>query len=130
MTCSNAARTELLGVAPALTRPGGPGAVSEPVACAMADGTLHHSRADIAVSVAGIAGPGGSTPEKPVGLVYFGWATRNSESYADRRIFAGDRAAARLAATRHALHLLAREIELTSAVGRSTDRSDDLPVTV
>ena len=122
VTYSNAAKTELLGVAPALTGPGGPGAVSEPVARAMAEGALHHSRADIAVSVTGIAGPGGSTPEKPIGLVYFGWSTRDSQGGADHRIFPGDRAAVRLAATRHALHLLAREIERISS--RTLRRSE------
>ncbi len=115
VTYSNAAKADLLGVDPALTGPGGPGAVSEPVARAMAEGALHRSRADVAVSVTGIAGPGGGSAGKPVGLVHFGWAARggarNGAAGADRRIFAGGRAEIRAAATRHALALLAQAID-------------------
>lgn len=68
VTYSNAAKTELLGVSPDLIFQHG--AVSEPVARAMAEGALAHSAAGIAVSVTGIAGPGGGSPEKPVGLVH------------------------------------------------------------
>src|SRR6185503_18341011 len=63
---SNEAKTELLGVpAPLVAKHG---AVSQEVAAAMAEGALAHSRADAAISVTGIAGPGGGTPSKPVGL--------------------------------------------------------------
>ena len=111
VTYSNAAKADLLGVDPALTGPGGPGAVSEPVARAMAAGALRRSRADIAVSVTGIAGPGGGSAGKPVGLVHFGWAVRDGACGADRRIFPVDRPAVRAAATQHALALLAQAIE-------------------
>ena len=114
VTYSNAAKTELLGVDPALTGPGGPGAVSEPVARAMAAGVLDRSRADIAVSVTGIAGPGGGTAGKPVGLVHFGWTVRDGASGARRQVFPGDRAAVRAAATNHALALLAQAVEAAS----------------
>lgn len=74
VTYSNEAKTELLGVpAEMITEHG---AVSEDVACAMAEGALAHSRADIAVSVTGIAGPSGGTETKPVGLVWFAAAYR------------------------------------------------------
>lgn len=111
VTYSNAAKADLLGVDPALTGPGGPGAVSEPVARAMAEGALRQSRADIAVSVTGVAGPGGGTAEKPVGMVHFGWSARGGETGADRRIFAGGRGRIRNAAVQHALALLVRAIE-------------------
>ena len=110
VTYSNAAKTELLDVDPALTGPGGPGAVSEQVARAMAAGALRRSRADIAVSVTGIAGPGGATAGKPVGLVHFGWMVRDGASGARRQVFSGDRAAVRAAATNYALDLLARAV--------------------
>jgi nicotinamide-nucleotide amidase len=65
---SNRAKTELLGVPGALIQR--QGAVSEDVARAMAEGALKHSSSQLAISCTGIAGPGGATPEKPVGLVY------------------------------------------------------------
>ena len=73
VTYSNDAKVEMLGVdAGAIARHG---AVSEAVALAMADGALRASRADVAVAVTGIAGPGGGSPAKPVGSVCFAWAT-------------------------------------------------------
>ncbi len=74
VTYSNAAKTELLGVPAELIARHG--AVSEPVARAMADGALAASPADIAVAVTGVAGPGGGTPTKPEGLVHFACARR------------------------------------------------------
>ena len=68
VTYSNAAKQECLGVSAALLQQYG--AVSEPVARAMAEGALVHSRTDLAVSVTGVAGPGGGTEEKPVGTVW------------------------------------------------------------
>lgn len=70
------------------------GAVSTEVAEAMAKGTLDHSNAQIAVSVTGIAGPNGGTPEKPVGLVYIGIATWEAAK-THKHIFKGDRSAVR-----------------------------------
>jgi nicotinamide-nucleotide amidase len=88
VTYSNEAKTDMLGVAPALLA--AHGAVSEPVARAMAEGALARSPAQVAVAVTGIAGPGGATATKPVGLVHFGLArmgraTRHLERrYGDR----------------------------------------------
>jgi nicotinamide-nucleotide amidase len=74
VTYSNEAKNELLGVpAPLIASLG---AVSAEVAAAMASGALAHSRADVAISITGVAGPGGGSPEKPVGLVHFGCAVR------------------------------------------------------
>ncbi|MCI0570054.1 MAG: nicotinamide-nucleotide amidohydrolase family protein, partial [Myxococcaceae bacterium] len=74
VTYSNEAKTELLGVPGALLA--AHGAVSAEVAAALAEGALARSRADLAVSVTGIAGPGGGTPTKPVGLVFIATTRR------------------------------------------------------
>ena len=76
VTYSNEAKTELVGVPADLIA--AHGAVSEPVARAMAEGALAHSRAHVAVAITGIAGPGGATVAKPVGLVHFGLARRGA----------------------------------------------------
>ncbi len=104
VTYSNAAKTELLGVPAALIE--AHGAVSEAVARAMAEGTVARSPAALAVAVTGVAGPGGGTAAKPVGLVWFGLARRGRTSLAESRVFPGDRAAVRLATVRHAFALL------------------------
>ena len=97
---SNAAKTELLGVPAALiTRLG---AVSEPVARAMAEGALAHSHAQCAVAVTGIAGPTGGSADKPVGTVWFAWATPRGIS-SERQCFSGDRSTVRQATVIHAL---------------------------
>jgi nicotinamide-nucleotide amidase len=89
VTYSNEAKQELLGVkAVDIYREG---AVSESVAAAMADGAIEHSRADCAVSVSGIAGPSGGSPEKPVGTVCFGWAWPGGNLETETRLFTGDR---------------------------------------
>jgi nicotinamide-nucleotide amidase len=101
---SNEAKTELLGVpAELVTRHG---AVSAEVAAAMAEGALAHSHADAAVSVTGIAGPGGGTAAKPVGLVYIGCALRGDKPEVERHVFPGDRAAIRAASVERGLELL------------------------
>jgi nicotinamide-nucleotide amidase len=104
VTYSNAAKTELLGVPAPLIA--GHGAVSAEVAEAMALGALAHAPVAIAVSITGIAGPGGATPGKPVGLVYFGIARRGGTCRTERHVFAGDRAGIRHAAALRALELL------------------------
>jgi len=104
VTYSNAAKSELLGIAPELIA--AHGAVSAEVAEAMASGVLAHAPVDLAVSVTGIAGPGGATATKPVGLVYLGIARRGGACRAERQVFPGDRAAIRRAATARALDLL------------------------
>ena len=104
VTYANGAKTAMLGVDPALIASAG--AVSEAVARAMAAGALARSEADRVVAVTGIAGPGGGSPEKPVGLVWFGWAGRGAPGGALSRVFAGDRAAIRASAVEEALRLL------------------------
>ena len=74
VTYSNAAKQELLGVSPEILMRFG--AVSHETARAMAQGALNHSAADLVLSITGVAGPGGGSAEKPVGLVYFGLARR------------------------------------------------------
>jgi nicotinamide-nucleotide amidase len=105
VTYSNEAKTELIGVPAALIA--AHGAVSEPVARAMAKGALSGSKADVAVSVTGIAGPGGGTAQKPLGLVHLalaapGRATRHIE----RRYGERSRGEIRMAALQDALSLL------------------------
>lgn len=97
---SNAAKTELLGVDAALIAQHG--AVSEPVARAMAEGAVRHAHAQLAVAVTGVAGPGGGSAAKPVGTVWFGWALPGG-THTEMRRFDGDRAAVRAATVQHAL---------------------------
>lgn len=97
---SNAAKTELLGVDAQLIQQYG--AVSEPVARAMAQGALTHSHAQVSLAVTGVAGPSGGTAEKPVGTVWFGWAL-GDRIITDMQHFSGDRAAVRQATVQHAL---------------------------
>jgi nicotinamide-nucleotide amidase len=103
VTYSNAAKAELLGVDPVLIER--VGAVSQEVAAAMADGARARSRGHVAIAVTGIAGPDGGSPDKPVGLVWFGLAT-GAGTLTDREVFAGDRTEIRLQATERALRLL------------------------
>jgi nicotinamide-nucleotide amidase len=104
VTYSNDSKTELLGVPADLIDENG--AVSEPVAHAMAEGALARSRADIAVAVTGIAGPGGGSAEKPVGLVFIGTAKKGDRTIVQRHVFPGDRADIRQATVLRALELL------------------------
>ena len=104
VTYSNEAKSELLGVPASLIA--SHGAVSAEVAEAMAEGALGHAPVDLAVSVTGVAGPGGATATKPVGLVYFGIMRRGRACRCERQVFAGDRSAVRRAATARALALL------------------------
>ena len=93
ITYSDAAKQEMLGVSAAtLARHG---AVSEPTAREMAAGALARSRAQLAVAITGIAGPGGGSPEKPVGTVCFAWSRRDGALVAQTRRFAGDRESVR-----------------------------------
>lgn len=105
VTYSNAAKTEMLGVPEALLAQHG--AVSEPVAAAMAQGALQRSHANITASVTGIAGPSGATTGKPVGMVCFGFATAAGVNTTTKQ-FAGDRAAVRQQAVDYALAQLLR----------------------
>jgi nicotinamide-nucleotide amidase len=126
VTYSNAAKAQMLGVDAALISQHG--AVSEPVARAMAQGALQHAHAQVALAVTGVAGPGGGSADKPVGTVWFAWALPHSTpaSDADANLagvaakapaqspmlhsevmhFAGDRAAVRQATLQHSLRRL------------------------
>ncbi len=104
VTYSNAAKCELLGVDAALIE--AHGAVSEPVARAMAEGARTRSRAQAALAVTGVAGPGGGSADKPVGTVWFAWSLDGGATRAERRRFEGDRAAVRAAAVHFALQTL------------------------
>lgn len=107
VTYSNQAKTEMLGVDPALI--GRDGAVSEAVVRLMAEGALDRSAASVAVAVTGVAGPGGGSADKPVGLVWLGLARNGRPTVAERHVFSGDRAAVRAATVACALRLLTRE---------------------
>lgn len=109
VTYSNEAKIDLLGVAPATIAKSG--AVSQAVARAMAKGALARSRADIAVAVTGIAGPGGGSAQKPVGLVCFGLASTAGTLRVEQRVFSGgDRDFVRTRALETALQFLLAEL--------------------
>lgn len=105
---SNSAKTALLDVPPQLLRDHG--AVSEPVAAAMAEGAARRAGAEIALSVSGIAGPGGGTAEKPVGTVCFGWCLPKG-TVTERQVFSGDRSAVREQTIVHSLEKLHRLLQ-------------------
>ena len=100
VTYSNAAKTQMLGVDAQLIATHG--AVSEPVARAMAQGALQHSAAQVALAITGVAGPGGGTDAKPVGMVWFGFAGPWGV-HSEVQHFGGERAAVRQAAALHTL---------------------------
>ncbi|MFH1493324.1 MAG: nicotinamide-nucleotide amidase [Pseudomonadota bacterium] len=101
ITYTNASKQEMLGVqAETLAQHG---AVSEETVREMAAGVLRHSQAHISLSISGIAGPTGGSPDKPVGTVCFAWCIKNGPLKSERRIFAGDRHAVRQQAVSHAL---------------------------
>jgi nicotinamide-nucleotide amidase len=103
VTYSNEAKAEMLAVPAALIEQHG--AVSEPVARAMAQGAVARSHAQVALAVTGVAGPTGGTPTKPVGTVWFGWSVAG-QTHSECQHFAGDRAAVRAATVRYALQRL------------------------
>lgn len=103
ITYTNASKHEMLGVDTALIE--AHGAVSAQVAGAMAEGARAQSKAGIALSVTGIAGPGGGTETKPVGLVYIGVARAGGKVQVEEYHFPGDRQAVRLAAVKTAIAL-------------------------
>ena len=100
VTYSNEAKTESLGIDPALLQ--AHGAVSEVVARAMAFGALRHSHAQVSVAVTGIAGPTGGSADKPVGTVWFGFSV-DGRLHSETARFDGDRQAVRQATVAHAL---------------------------
>ena len=120
---SNAAKTEMLGVPEEVLAQHG--AVSGPAARAMAQGALRRSRAQVAVAITGIAGPGGGGADKPVGTVWFAWAIEGKEPLTERRLLAGDREAIRRQSVAIALEGLIRIIsnpQMNADEGRSNNK--------
>ena len=124
---SNHAKTTLLGVDAGLIQQHG--AVSEPVARAMAAGVLASLPAQLVVAVTGVAGPGGGSADKPVGTVWLAWAWRGQDgaSHTDALLqrFDGDRAAVRLATVACAVQGLLDRAELLGPATTSTNPSTD-----
>jgi nicotinamide-nucleotide amidase len=112
VTYSNAAKVEMLGVPETTLERHG--AVSEAVARAMAQGALANSRAGWAVAITGIAGPGGGSPQKPVGTVCFAWASKDGGCEAQTCCFSGDRATVREQSVRFALEGVIDRLDATS----------------
>ncbi len=109
VTYSNAAKVRMLGVTEDTLQ--AYGAVSEQTAGEMAAGTIKTTAVDLAVSISGIAGPGGGTPDKPVGTVCFGLASKHMPLQTYRMHFEGDRTDIRLAALDYALELLSSALD-------------------
>jgi nicotinamide-nucleotide amidase len=105
---SNDAKTQMLGVDAALIAQHG--AVSEPVARAMAFGAIRHSAAQVSVAVTGVAGPTGGSAAKPVGTVWFGFSVQGQLT-SELQCFGGDRAAVRLATVQHAVKRLVQLLQ-------------------
>lgn len=104
VTYSNQAKHEMIGVSDATLM--ACGAVSEPVVIEMAIGALKAARADFSIAVSGIAGPDGGSADKPVGTVWFGFASGDGHRVARRCCFSGDREAVRFQAVMYALETL------------------------
>jgi len=109
VTYSNKAKQEMLDVSKSTLEEYG--AVSEQVVAGMAEGALKKSDADISLSISGVAGPGGGTTEKPVGMVCFGWAKHQEKTKTDTVYFDGDRDLIRQQAVEYALKGLIKMIE-------------------
>ena len=108
ITYSNQSKTDMLGVrSDTIARFG---AVSEETAREMASGALAKSTADWAVSITGIAGPGGGSSDKPVGTVCFAWCYRGTDAKSEIRHFQGDRQAVREQAVKHAMEGLLKQL--------------------
>jgi len=110
VTYTNEAKHQMLGVSMKTIETFG--AVSEETVCEMALGVLNNSPARFSLAVSGIAGPSGATEGKPVGTVWFGWATRDGQVVAECCCFDGDREAVRAQAVAYGLHRL---IEIVTA---------------
>lgn len=120
VTYSNAAKTDMLGVSPRLLQEHG--AVSEASALAMARGVLRRAPVQAALSVTGIAGPAGGSPDKPVGLVWFGWAWNTPQGIraeAQAQRWPGGRHAVRMASAAHALRGLLLRLDASGAAPRT-----------
>lgn len=114
VTYSNDAKEEMLGVSSSTLETHG--AVSEATVIEMAEGALANSRADLSVAISGIAGPGGATAEKPLGLVWFAWGQKSHSTVSESRIFTGDRDAVRQQAAGLALSHLISELENSTTI--------------
>ena len=114
ITYSTASKQELLGVQEGLILEHG--AVSEPVARAMAEGALIHSHAELALAVTGVAGPGGGTQDKPVGLVHLSCARQSGVTQHERHVYEGDRDAVRWATVGTALDMALAAVNSQTAV--------------
>jgi len=110
ITYSNKAKNQMVGVPMKLIDTYG--AVSEEVARAMAEGGLQRSIAHITLSVTGIAGPGGGTETKPVGLVHFACAHKKNPTNSYYEVFPGDRASVRRATVLHAFSMIEAAVKL------------------
>lgn len=108
ITYANEAKSEMVGVTAELIKEHG--AVSEPVARAMAEGALKASSAYLAISITGIAGPEGGSEHKPVGTVHFAAAMKGKPTIHAQHVFKGDRRAIRMAAVDAALDMILREL--------------------
>ena len=109
ITYSNEAKIELLGVPNLLIALHG--AVSEEVAIAMSEGALSRSMSDITIAVTGVAGPGGGTEDKPVGLVHFACSGRGRTTQSLKQIFPGSRSAIRDATVQTAFTVIRKFLE-------------------
>lgn len=110
VTYSNQAKNEMLGVAESTLE--NKGAVSQETVAEMALGALKNSHADFSMSISGIAGPGGGSVEKPLGLVWFSWAVKENNTFnilaAEKQVFAGDRESVRRQAVEYVLTRLTK----------------------
>jgi len=109
VTYTNEAKQEMLGVSGETLAVHG--AVSEATVAEMAEGVLRHSQARVGLAISGIAGPGGGTPEKPLGTVCFGLSLWGSDIWAERCRFDGDREAVRRQAVRYGLQGVIRRLD-------------------
>ncbi|MBV9575008.1 MAG: CinA family protein [Gammaproteobacteria bacterium] len=110
VTYSNAAKIDMLEIETALLQQFG--AVSQEIACDMAQKTLQKSLATVSIAITGIAGPEGGSEQKPVGTVWIAWGRRHHAPYCEKNIFAGDRQQIRLATIAKALEKLVEMISL------------------
>ena len=113
VTYSNQAKNEMLGVAESTLE--NKGAVSQETVAEMALGALKNSHADFSMSISGIAGPGGGSVEKPLGLVWFSWAVKENNTFnilaSEKQVFAGDRESVRRQAVEYVLTRLIKLFE-------------------
>ncbi|NQW02118.1 MAG: CinA family protein [Rhodospirillales bacterium] len=109
VTYTNEAKQQMLGVPAPLF--GTVGAVSEEVARAMAEGAIRNSDSDLSVSVTGVAGPGGGSADKPVGLVHMAVARKGKPTRHQRHLFTGDRTAVRTATVVAGLSLINKMLD-------------------